>query len=171
MNLVLLGPQGSGKGTQSEIISKKLKIPHINMGDLLRKTKGKLKTEINSYILHGNLVPDELMWKLLKSRLSKSDCKNGWILDNFPRNINQARMLDEFTKIDKMVEIFIPDNEVLKRASERGRPDDNKKAIRRRLEIYHKDSEILRRHYKILQIDGRQELTKITSEILEFLKR
>lgn len=119
MNIIFFGPQGSGKGTQAKIIAKELQLAHISTGDLVRSTKGELKKEIDSYINKGNLVPDELMIRILKERLSHEDCKNGFILDGFPRNLVQARELDKITKIDKTFEISIPDDESIKRLSAR----------------------------------------------------
>lgn len=119
MNLVFVGPQASGKGTQAKIISEKLGIVHISAGDLLRREKGKLMEKIHSYIDFGKLVPDELIIKILKKRISKDDAKKGFILDGFPRNLVQARELKKIAKIDKFVEIFISDELAIKRLSGR----------------------------------------------------
>ncbi|MGV8152482.1 MAG: adenylate kinase family protein [Candidatus Nanoarchaeia archaeon] len=119
MKLVFLGVQGSGKGTQAKILSEKLKIPHISTGDLLRNAKGELKQEIDSYINKGALVPDELMLKILKQRLEEDDCKNGFILDGFPRNIKQAEELSKITNIQNAFNIEISDEEAIKRLSGR----------------------------------------------------
>ena len=115
-----MGPQGSGKGTQAKIISEELGIVHISTGDLFRGlTKGELKEEVDSYINSGNLVPDKVTIKILKERISKEDCKKGFILDGFPRNVAQADLLDEITKIDKVIEINIRDELAIKRISSR----------------------------------------------------
>jgi len=119
VNIIFIGPQGSGKGTQAKIISEELKIPHVSTGDLFRETVGELREELNSYMNSGKLVPDELVIKILKERIEKSDCKNGFILDGFPRNVAQAKLLDDITKIDKVVEITLKDNEAIKRISGR----------------------------------------------------
>lgn len=119
MKLIFLGVQGSGKGTQGKIISRRLNITHISTGDLLRSSEGKLRKVIDSYISKGNLVPDDLILKLLKKRLKKEDCKNGFILDGFPRTMEQARDLDKVAKIDKVIEIFISDEEAIRRVSAR----------------------------------------------------
>jgi adenylate kinase len=117
--IIFIGPQGSGKGTQAKIISEELSIPHISTGDLFRGMQGKLKEEVDSYINSGKLVPDELTVKLLKERISKPDCKKGFILDGFPRNLNQAKILKTITKIDKVVEINISDDLAIERISSR----------------------------------------------------
>ena len=119
MKLLFIGMQGSGKGTQAQIISQSLKIPHISTGDLLRNVTGELKKEVDSYIAIGKLVPDELIIRTLKERISKEDCKNGFILDGFPRNIEQAKALDKITNIDEIIEISISDDEAIKRISSR----------------------------------------------------
>jgi adenylate kinase len=120
MNIIFIGPQGSGKGTQAKIISKELDLAHISTGDLFRAlTKGPLKEEIDSYINKGQLVPDELTIKLLKQRIEQEDCKKGFILDGFPRNLDQARLLDSIAKIDKVIEINITDELAIKRISSR----------------------------------------------------
>src|SRR3990167_294624 len=107
MRLVFIGPQGSGKGTQAQIVSEVLNVPHISTGDLLRNAEGELKKQIDSYINQGQLIPDELMIKILKERISNKDCKKGFILDGFPRNLNQADELEKGIEIDKYFEIFI----------------------------------------------------------------
>ena len=116
MKIILLGPQGSGKGTQAKFISEKFKIPHISTGDIFRKNikEGtELGKEVTSYLNSGKLVPDELTNKLVESRIKEDDCKDGFILDGFPRNIAQAEFLDSITKIDYSVDVEIPDQEVV----------------------------------------------------------
>jgi len=117
--IIFIGPQGSGKGTQAKIISEELAIPHISTGDLFRMLEGELREEVNSYINKGSLVPDELTVRILKERISKEDCKDGFILDGFPRNIAQAEMLDKITTIDKVIEITISDELAIERISSR----------------------------------------------------
>lgn len=119
MNVVFIGPQASGKGTQAKIVSKKLGLCHISTGDLLRGVKGDLKLKVDSYINHGRLVPDELILEILEKKLLGDDCKNGFILDGFPRTISQAEELDKITSIDKVVEISISDNLAVERLSSR----------------------------------------------------
>jgi adenylate kinase len=109
MNLLFVGVQASGKGTQAEIISKELGLAHISTGDLLRQVTGELKKEIESYTSKGELIPDVLMLKVLKERLSEEDCKKGFILDGFPRNLEQAKALSSIAKIDIVIEIKISD--------------------------------------------------------------
>ncbi len=115
MIILFIGPQGSGKGTQAKIISKKLNIVHISTGDLLRSATGKLKEKIDSYINKGKLIPDKFILKLLKKRIKQPDCKNGIILDGYPRNLSQTEDLEKITGIDKIFEIHISDKEAIKR--------------------------------------------------------
>lgn len=119
MNILFAGPQGSGKGTQAKIIAEKLKIPHVSSGDLLRNAPAELKEEVDSYINRGHLVPDELMLKILNKRIAEGDCKNGFILDGFPRNLAQAGELDKIVKIENVFNIDISDAEAVKRLTGR----------------------------------------------------
>lgn len=115
MILLFIGAQGSGKGTQAKIISKKLNLCHISTGDMLREATGKLKEEIDSYINQGALVPDELILKILKQRIQHPDCKTGIIFDGYPRNLQQTDELAKILKLDKVIEISISDKEAVKR--------------------------------------------------------
>ncbi|MCC5428798.1 nucleoside monophosphate kinase, partial [Clostridium botulinum] len=101
MRVILLGPPGAGKGTQAKLISEKFSIPHISTGDIFRaniKEKTPLGIEAKRYIDNGQLVPDEVTIGIVKDRLTKDDCDNGFLLDGFPRTVAQAEALDEFLK-------------------------------------------------------------------------
>lgn len=127
MNIVMLGKPGSGKGTVGKMLSEALNITHISSGELFRcytKKAGKIGEEINSYISKGNLVPDELAIKLVEQRLLESDCKNGVILDGFPRTEKQAEKLEEFLnqnnkKIDMALELDLSDEDIIERIVQR----------------------------------------------------
>ncbi len=111
MNIVLLGPPGAGKGTQASQISDKFDLLHISTGEIFRqyiKENSELGKIAHSYISKGNLVPDDITIKIVKERLSKEDCKNGFILDGFPRTVVQAIALDEFINIDRVIDIDVP---------------------------------------------------------------
>ncbi len=120
MRLILLGPPGVGKGTQASAIVKKYNIPHISTGDIFRaniKEGTELGIKAKGYMDKGLLVPDELVVSIVKDRISKDDCKNGFLLDGFPRTINQAEALDKELgnigiKLDKVVNIYA-DKEIL----------------------------------------------------------
>ena len=104
MKLIFVGPQASGKGTQAKIISKELEIAHISTGDLVRGSTGELKEQLDKYVLNGELVPDRLIVEMLNKRIKEDDCKMGFILDGFPRNLKQAEELDKVLDIDIVFE-------------------------------------------------------------------
>lgn len=127
MNLILLGPPGSGKGTQAGNISKILNIVHISTGEMFREaveTGSEIGKELNSYMTKGKLVPDEVVISIVKERLSRDDVKKGFLLDGFPRTINQAKALDSLLlslgkSIDKVIYLYLSDNEIIKRLTNR----------------------------------------------------
>ena len=123
MNLIFLGAPGAGKGTQAEVISQKLNIPTISTGNIIRealKNETEMGLKAKSFIEAGKLVPDDVVIGIIKERLAKDDCKNGFILDGFPRTIPQAEALDEMgVKIDKVVEIQVDDDTIIGRMSGR----------------------------------------------------
>lgn len=121
MKILMLGIQGSGKGTQAELLSAKFKIPHISSGDLFRaldKTTP-LGQKVRSLIDKGEFVPDQLVMKLLDKRLACDDCKNGYILDGFPRNLAQAKEFDKYAKFNYVVMIELSEKEAIRRVSGR----------------------------------------------------
>lgn len=118
MKLILLGAPGAGKGSHAKLISKKYKIPQISMGDIIRENIKKgtvLGLKLKKLIEGGNLAPDELVIKLLEERIKKNDCKKGYILDGFPRTLNQAKELEKITDIDKVLFLDCSENRVLQR--------------------------------------------------------
>ena len=123
MNLILLGAPGAGKGTQAEVICEKLKIPAISTGNIIRealKNGTELGQKAKSYMDAGALVPDEVVIAIIKERLSQEDCKNGFILDGFPRTVPQAEALDAMgVVIHKVLDIEVPDETIQKRLSGR----------------------------------------------------
>ena len=122
MNVIFLGPPGSGKGTIASKITKELNIPHISTGDLFRaaiKAENDLGLKIKSIIEAGNLVPDEVTIEVVKRRLEESDTKDGYILDGFPRTPGQAEALETFSSIDAVIDLNLNDEELIKRLSGR----------------------------------------------------
>lgn len=127
MRLILLGAPGAGKGTQAVIISQKLNIPHISTGDIFRaniKEGTELGIKAKQYIDQGLLVPDDLTVSIVKDRIQKDDCKNGFLLDGFPRTIPQAQQLDDALKnmdlkLDAVINLEVPDNIIVKRMAGR----------------------------------------------------
>src|SRR5512135_2157752 len=127
MRLVLLGPPGAGKGTQSQGLSLRWGIPQIASGDLLRaavRDRTELGLQAHGFMEHGHLVPDDLVLKLIEERLGRDDARAGFILDGFPRNVAQAEALSAILagrglKLDKVVAVIVPDDEIVKRISGR----------------------------------------------------
>lgn len=123
MNLILLGAPGAGKGTQAEVICNHLSIPAISTGNIIREALSKgteMGLKAKSFIDAGQLVPDDVVIGIIKERLAKDDCKNGFILDGFPRTIPQAEALDNMgIVIDKVIDIEVPDEKIVTRLSGR----------------------------------------------------
>ena len=123
MNMILLGAPGAGKGTQAEIVCERLKIPTVSTGNIIRealKSGSEMGKKAKAFVDEGKLVPDEIVIGIVKERIKNEDCKNGFILDGFPRTIHQAEALDEMkVVIDKVIDIEVGDKEILKRMSGR----------------------------------------------------
>jgi adenylate kinase len=157
----VLGPQGSGKGTQAKRIKAMYGIPHIATGDMIREMK-ELATpvgrELKKVYDRGDLVSDELMIRLIEERLSRGDTLGGFVLDGFPRTMAQAEALDELLRklgrsLDVVFDFQVPDRDILlrrmlARAAEEGRSDDTPEAIRRRLELYERETAPLVEYYR-----------------------
>ena len=185
MRLLIMGPQGVGKGTQAALLSEHYGIPAISTGDIFRyniKNKTELGVEALKYIDKGELVPDELTNKIVKDRLAKEDCKNGWILDGYPRNAAQVTALDEMladldTPLDHVGALDAARDGLLermtKRAAEQGRADDTPEAIAKRLETYEKETAPLLDTYKsrgqLVAIDGVGDIDAIQANIVAAL--
>lgn len=122
MNLVLLGPPGIGKGTQADMLASKLRIPKISSGDILREEARKgtaLGKKIKAYMNRGDLVPDEVVMEIVKQRLLRPDCRNGFILDGFPRTIAQAEYVEKIAKIDLVLNLSASKKELIERMAGR----------------------------------------------------
>ena len=123
MKLILLGAPGAGKGTQAEVICNHLSVPTISTGNIIRaalKAETEMGLKAKEFINNGQLVPDEVVIGIIKERLAEDDCKNGFILDGFPRTIPQAEALDEMgIEIDKVIDIEVPDEKIVERMSGR----------------------------------------------------
>jgi adenylate kinase len=161
LNVLLLGPQGAGKGTQAKRISAEYGIPHIASGEILRAEMAAgtdLGHRVKDVYDRGDLVSDELMIELIRARLEHSDSENGFVLDGFPRTTVQAdeldQMLGELGRTFGVVFVLqIPDEiafeRLRRRAQLEGRADDTDDAIRRRLENYHRETKPLTEHYRV----------------------
>lgn len=206
MKLVLLGAPGSGKGTQAEKLSSSLGIPTISTGAIIRqaiKDKTELGIKAESLIADGQLVPDELIIDIVIDRLNQDDCKNGFILDGFPRTIPQAEAAENLG-IDKVLEIVVPDEAIVDRLSGRRecktcrtpyhvmynapakegvcdkcggelirRADDEPETVKKRLVVYHKETEPLVNFYekrgKLVKAEGKKQIESTTREVRKAL--
>lgn len=122
MNYLIIGAPLSGKGTLSNLITKHLQIPHISMGDLLRNVangNNKYSEYISNLMKEGKLINDDLVKLILEDRLNNADCKNGFVLDGYPRNLEQAETLESIVKIDKVIYVTVSETTVIKRLSHR----------------------------------------------------
>jgi adenylate kinase len=201
MRVILLGPQGAGKGTQAQRIADRVGARHISTGDIVRaeiKSGSELGKKVQEYNDKGELVPDEIIVEMTKPYLDDADA---WLLDGFPRNEAQAKALDEALEeigedLDAVVALEAPDDALVERLSGRRqsqatgkiyhvlhdpppeddpgpfvqRKDDTEDAIRRRLEIYHDQTEPLKDYYAerglLVTVDAEQEIQECTEEIL-----
>ena len=175
--LIFLGPPGAGKGTQAQILSENHQIPHVSTGDILRAAVAQqtpLGKQAKDYMNRGELVPDTLILNLIQDRLSYEDTANGWILDGFPRNVNQAAFLEELLAklnqtADCVLNLSVPDEILVERLLARKRKDDNESTIRRRLEIYHQDTVPVIDFYQnketLKTINGNQTMEEVTKSL------
>lgn len=180
MKIVLLGAPGAGKGTQAVRLAERYNVPHISTGDIFRKNikeRTPIGIEAKSYIDKGQLVPDEVTIQIVRDRLNADDCKNGYLLDGFPRNVFQAKALDEFSEVEKVVNIDVPLHKLMNRITGRRvcgkcgesyhvdyldgkkecgkcggdlmqRADDNEETVKSRLDVYVAQTAPLVDYYK-----------------------
>ena len=189
MKIILLGAPGAGKGTQAKYITETYGIPQISTGDMLRaavKEKSELGLKVEQVMASGALVTDDIIIALVKERIAQPDCQSGFLFDGFPRTIPQAEaMVTAGVEIDVVLEIDVPDDEIVKRLSGRRvhldsgrvyhvefnppaelgiddvsgepliqRPDDEEETVRKRLAVYHEQTQPLVGFYEGLQKDG-----------------
>jgi adenylate kinase len=187
VNVLLLGPQGSGKGTQAKRIAEEYGVPHIATGDMLRSTISDdtpLGRKVKPILESGRLVPDDLMIELIRDRLEQPDTAAGFVLDGFPRTWAQAQALDALLReidreLDVAFELQVTDDvsteRLLKRAHDEGRPDDTPEVIAERLGTYHRETEPLVEHYRargnLVGIHADRRIDEVFSEIQEALEQ
>jgi adenylate kinase len=187
LNILLLGPQGAGKGTQANRISQEYGIPHIASGEILRSEMAadtELGRRVKDVYDRGDLVSDDLMIELIRTRLSQPDTEAGFVLDGFPRTTRQAEELDAmFNDIGRSFNVVfalqIPDEVAFERLRRRaeieGRPDDTDEAIRRRLENYHRETAPLIEYYRtrgnLVPVHGDRSENQVFSEIQRALEQ
>jgi adenylate kinase len=185
LDVLLLGVQGSGKGTQAKRIASEYGLAHIATGDILRRAMAdgsELGRRVRPIYDRGELVPDDLMIELIKERLQAEDTRDGFILDGFPRTMPQAEALDSMlSEIDRplsvVFELQVPDevaiDRLTRRAGEEGRPDDTPDAIAKRIDLYHRETEPLVSHYRLagnlVGIHGDRTENEVFAEIQQAL--
>jgi len=209
MKIILLGAPGAGKGTQAEIISEKMNIPAISTGAIIREAvKNQTETgkKAKEYMDSGALVPDEVVINIIKERLLDDDCKNGFILDGFPRTVPQAKALDDMgVVIDKVISIEVEDEKIIKRMSGRRvcakcgmsyhieykptkvpdvcdkcgdklvlRSDDAPETVKKRLEVFHEQTEPLKEYYektgRLKLAYGQEIIADTTAQVMAALE-
>ncbi len=177
--LVLLGPPGSGKGTQAQILSRRWGIPAISTGDMLRSavTSGsELGRKVGSIMADGGLVDDHTMAEVVRRRLEHDDAAHGFLLDGYPRTLAQADTLEEMLQrqdrsLDGVVLIRVPEAELIRRTLSRRRLDDSEEVVRRRLRLYEEKTEPLVGYYQqrdlLRVVDGDRAIEAVTDGIEE----
>jgi len=185
MRLVLLGPPGSGKGTQASRLKDHLQVPHISTGDLLRgevAAGSALGLAAKEVMARGELVSDAILLGMLESRFSRDDTRDGFILDGYPRNLAQADALDALLKrmgqpFDHAVQLEVPTDllvdRIAGRAAAEGRADDNPESVRKRLDVYQDQTapviEFYRTHGQLKVVDGVGSLDDVFNRIIEVI--
>jgi adenylate kinase len=186
VNLLVLGPQGAGKGTQAKRIASDYGIPHVSTGEMFRAAQAdgtEFGKRVGEIMEAGRLVPDELTVAMIKERLSQPDAQGGFVLDGFPRNLEQAEALDVLLGeigrgLDAILFLDLPDvvgiERALKRAQVEGRADDTPEVIAKRLEIYHSETEPIVEYYrvtgKLVPIHADRSIEDVWSEISDSLR-
>ncbi len=186
MRIVLMGPPGAGKGTQAVVVAERLGIPHISTGDIFRanlKAGTALGLEAKKYMEAGEYVPDSVTNGMVADRLSQDDAAAGFLLDGYPRTVDQVHALNTMLAesdlaLDHVIEITANTDEVvarlLNRAKEQGRADDTEEVIRRRMEVYAEQTEPLTDLYGqqgvLRKVDGMGSVEEVSERILAVLR-
>jgi adenylate kinase len=189
MHVVLYGPEGAGKGTQARLLSEKLKLPILTSGDLVRDAaandKGMIGNVCRQALLKGKYVADSEMFVLWKWRLKEKDANTDWIMDGFPRNVEQAKFLDEKLakygyNIEHVLYLKVPENISIQRLLKRARPlhegsselHDSPERIQSRMELYKKAENDVLEYYRkkgvLHEINGHQSMDQVHKEIMSY---
>ena len=189
MNIILFGPPGAGKGTQAKFIIDKYNLVQISTGDMLReavKSGSELGNKVKVIMDKGDLVSDDIIMSIISERVIEDDCKKGFILDGFPRTLNQAKELDKMLdhknlKIDHVIEVMVDEDllisRIKKRASEDkvARNDDNHEVLKNRIMIYKRDTIPVLKYYKNLnrlrQANGMQNIKSVSNDIQGIIEK
>jgi len=182
MLVVLVGPPGAGKGTQSQRLAEYLGIPHCSTGDLFRdacQRQTELGLQAIEYMQSGRLVPDSLVEKLVVERLSEADCQNGCVLDGFPRTLPQARQFDQWASqnylpVSVVVAIEVDEQTLLDRLADRGRQDDDRQVVHERFRQYEELTVPLLDYYRgqgiLRMVDGVGGLDEVYERIQQTIE-
>lgn len=169
MNILVMGPQGSGKSTQAELLAQKLGLPHIETGNVYReiaKEDSPLGHKIKDILEKGGLVDDETTFEVVDKNLAK--ITGGFVLDGFPRTLTQAKK--ELFPVDRVIYINLSDEEAIKRLLARGREDDKLETIKARLKLFHERTQPILEYYrnqgKLLEIDGSKSVSEVANQIV-----
>lgn len=179
VRLIIMGPPGAGKGTQGELLARRLGIPRHSTGDILRdalRDGSPMGLEARRFMHAGELVPDDVILGIIGEVLDRDASADGFVLDGFPRTVAQAEGLagllaDRGEQVDAVVSLSVDDDEIMRRLSARGRKDDLEETIRRRLEVYRADTEPVLAWYEnagvsVIEIGGVGDIDEIQEEIL-----
>ena len=181
--IIFVGPPGAGKGTQSKRLARELAIPHLSTGEMLRNAMGQqseLGRQAAESMKSGRLVPDSLVLRIVRERVGKDDCRNGFLLDGFPRNLHQAELLQyilaEFgIPVDMVLALEVEEAELLRRLMARHRADDTPETIRQRLAVYQAETAPLLDYYRaaglLVSINGQQSPEEVYQAILEAIQQ
>ena len=188
MILIFFGPPGAGKGTQANLIANYYNIPHLSTGDILRNKlsqEDELSARLKIVMDSGKLVSDDILNEIVSNRINKKDCLRGFILDGYPRTIEQAMFLNNtlssnHSKIDKIIDIDVEEKIIVKRiilrSKTENRQDDKEEVIKTRISKYLSETKPLSDYYKskypldYLVINGNQAIEKITEDIIKIIK-
>lgn len=172
MKVLFIGPQGSGKSTQAKLASQFLKIPLISTGEIFRQMAD-ANQMIKKVLDEGRLMDDNTTSNLVKDRLQEKDCQNGFIIDGYPRNLEQLGLFDP--KFDIVFYLDVPKEQVIERLTKRGREDDTPESISLRLDLFNKRTKPLLNYYghlgNLVEIDGEGEVNKIQLGIRAALEK
>ncbi|MRH92843.1 adenylate kinase [Nocardia sp. SYP-A9097] len=181
MRVVLLGPPGAGKGTQAVLLSEKLGVPHISTGDLFRANISQqtaLGLEAKTFMDAGDLVPSTVTNRMVEARIAEPDATNGFVLDGYPRTVDQADALEKMLKesgheLDAVLCFVVAEDVVVERMLARGRGDDTEETIRNRMRVYREETEPLLDHYDglVVSVEGIGEIEGVNARALAALGR
>lgn len=186
MRVIFLGPPGAGKGTQAALICQRGAIPHVSTGEMMRAAVGSgspLGQKVKKFLDAGELVPDAVVIDVIRDRLGKADCKKGFLLDGFPRTVEQAQALSKLLAelnmpITHVLELKVPDSVLLERVRKRGeqgsgRSDDTEEVVAKRLQVYWKQTAPVTQYYKsvgaVREVDGLGTVEEVQARIAAIL--